>query len=281
MAALRRGLQELNWIENRSVAIISRFFAGDRTRARAQAAELVTLAPDVLLGNGTPALIALREVTDTLPIVFLSVVDPVGAGFVQSMSHPGGNITGFTPFEYALGGKWLELLKDVGPRISRVAVLRDPTLPGGPALFGVIQAVASSFRVQVTPVGVQNAAEIERAITGFANKTDGGLIVLPSAAAAVHRTLIIALAAKHRLPAVYPYRYFVADGGLVSYGLDLDDQMRRAGGYVGRILRGEKPTDLPVQAPTKYELVINLKTAKALGLTVPDTLLARADEVIE
>jgi len=216
-----------------------------------------------------------------VPIVFVVVVDPVGAGFVESLARPGGNATGFMQFEYGLAGKWLELLKQIVPSLTRVAVLRDPAIPTGPAQFGIIQAIAPSLRVEVTPVNMRNSAEVERTISTFASSGNGGLIVTSSVWASTLRGQIITLAARHKLPAVYYNRYFVAAGGLVSYGTDFIEQYRLAAGYVDRILKGEKPADLPVQAPTKYELVINLKTAKALGLTVPDTLLARADEVIE
>jgi putative ABC transport system substrate-binding protein len=223
----------------------------------------------------------LLQATQTIPIVFATVPDPVGAGFVESLARPGGNSTGFLAFEYGLSAKWLELLKQIAPGVTRAAVLRDAAVASGIGQFGAIQSVAPSFGVELSPVGVRDAAQIERAVTAFAHGSNGGLILTGSALAAIHRGLIITLAARHRLPAVYPGRFFVTDGGLVSYGPESVDQYRRAAGYVDRILKGEKPADLPVQAPVKYELVINLKTAKALGLAVPDTLLARADEVIE
>jgi putative ABC transport system substrate-binding protein len=258
-----------------------RWGAGDADRSRRYAAELVALAPDVILAVGSPAVAALQQATRTLPIVFVNVADPVGAGFVDSLAQPGGNLTGFIVYEYGISAKWLELLKAIAPELKRVAVLRDAAIAAGPAQFGVIQAAAPSFGVEVRPVGVRDADEIERAVTAFARFSNGGLIVTGSVLAAVHRKLIIALAARDRLPAVYPYRYFATSGGLISYGPDTTDPFRRAAGYVDRILKGEKPADLPVQAPTKYDLVINLKTAKALGLEIPDKLLALADEVIE
>jgi ABC-type uncharacterized transport system substrate-binding protein len=231
--------------------------------------------------TGTATTAPLLEATRTVPIVFVTVIDPVGAGFVASLARPGGNATGFTNYEYGTSGKWLELLKEIAPRVTRAAVLRDPAIASGIGQFGAIQALAPSLGMELSPVDIRDAAEIERAVTAFARALNGGLIVTGSAAAIVHRDLIATLAARHRLPAVYPGRYSVMAGGLISYGPDLVDQYRRAAGYVDRILRGEKPGDLPVQAPTKYELVVNLKTAKALGLDVPATVLARADEVIE
>jgi putative tryptophan/tyrosine transport system substrate-binding protein len=280
-AAFRRGMQEFGWLENRNLEIDYRFFGGDPKAARTYAAELLARSPDALMAHGSPALKALSETTRTLPIIFVSVVDPVGSGVVESLSKPGGNATGFTLFEYSIAGKWLELLKEIAPQVARVAVLRDTTGPGGPAQFGVLQALAPSFRVELVPVSVQDSRQIEEGVSALARKSDGGLVVLPSGPAANHRKLILTLAAQHSLPAIYPYSYFVADGGLITYGPDIVDQYRRAAAYVARILKGEKPADLPVQSPTKYELAINLKTAKALGLTVPPSLLARADEVIE
>jgi len=242
---------------------------------------LVALAPDVILSQSSGAIAPLLQATRTIPIVFTTVADPVGAGFVDSLARPGGNATGFTNFEYAIAGKWLELLKEIAPGVTRAAVLRETAIAAGPAQFGVIQSVASSLGVELRAIDIRDAAGIEQGITAFAQVSNGGVIVTGSPAAVVHRKLIAALAARHRLPAVYNSRYFVVDGGLISYGFVAVDQFRRAAQYVDRILKGEKPADLPVQAPTKYELVINLKTAKALGVTVPDTLLARADEVIE
>jgi putative ABC transport system substrate-binding protein len=242
---------------------------------------LVALAPDIILAHGDTAVGALLQVTRTVPVVFPVVGDPVGGGFVDSLAWPGGNVTGFMNFEYSISGKWLELLKEIAPGVTRVAVLRDSAIPTGPAQFGVIQAVSPSLRVEVIPVNVGNAGEIERVVAAFARSANGGLIVTGSNLVTLHRDLIITLAVRHKLPAVYYERFFVAAGGLVSYGPDFIDQYRRAAGYVDRILKGEKPADLPVQAPTKYETVLNLKTAKALGLAVPPSVLARADEVIE
>jgi putative tryptophan/tyrosine transport system substrate-binding protein len=281
VGAFLQALALLGWTIGRNVRIDTRWATTNAAEIRRHAAELVALAPDVILAHASPTLGPLLQATRTVPIVFAVVADPVGAGFVDSLARPGGNATGFTPFEYSLSGKWLELLKQIAPGVTRVAVLRDPTIPTGIGQFGVIQSVAPSLRVEVSPVNVRDAGEIERAIKAFASSLNGGLIVTGSALAEVHRDLIVALAARHKLPALYFNRFFVAAGGLVSYGSDLMDQYRRAAGYVDRILKGEKPADLPVQAPTKYELAINLKTARALGLEVPPTLLARADEVIE
>ena len=281
IAAFLEGLQRLGWIDGRNVRIDYRWALGQADAIRKQAAELAALAPDVILSSGTASLVPLMQATPTVPIVFVNVADPVGGGFVDSLARPGGNATGFMQFEYDLSGKWLELLKQIAPNVTRAAVLRDPALPSGIGQFAVIQSVAPSIKVEVRPVSVRDAAEIERAIAAFARSPNSGMIVTSSALTVRHRELIIALAARHKLPAVYYRRYFVATGGLISYGYDTVDQYRRAAGYVDRILKGEKPADLPVQAPTKYELVINLKTAKALGLDVPATVLARADEVIE
>jgi ABC-type uncharacterized transport system substrate-binding protein len=280
LAAFAQALQQLGWSEGHNLRIDTRW-AGANDIHR-HAAELAALAPDILLAaNGTATLAPLLQATRTVPIVFVNVIDPVGAGFVASLAQPGGNATGFTIYEYSMSGKWLELVKEIAPRVTRAAVLRDPALASGIGQFGAVQAIAPSLGVELSPVDVRDTREIERAVTAFARSSNGGLIVTATPLAAIHRDAIIALAARHRLPAVYPYRFFVAGGGLVSYGPDTVDQYRRAAGYVDRILKGEKPADLPVQAPTKYELVINLKTAKALGLTVPPSLLARADEVIE
>ena len=285
VAALKQGLQELGWTDGRNIQIETRFGGADAARIRAAAAELVALAPDVIVGQTTPVIRALRQATSSIPIIMAAVSDPVDQGFVSSLAHPGGNITGyvtgFSQFKYGLSGEWLELLKEVAPKVTRAAVIRDPTIAPGIGQFGAIQAVAPSLGLEVSPFNVRDAGEIERTITAFSRSSNGGLIVTGSALAVVHRELIIALAARNNLPAVYFERLFVARGGLVSYGPDLSDQFRRAAGYVDRILKGTKPADLPVQAPTKYELVINLKTAKALGLTIPRTLLARVDEVIE
>jgi putative ABC transport system substrate-binding protein len=281
VGAFQQGLALLGWTIGHNVRIDSRWATANIAEIRRHAAELVALAPDIILAHGDTAVGALLQVTRTVPIVFAVVADPVGAGFVNSLSRPGGNVTGFMNFEYSISGKWLELLKEIAPGVMRVAVLRDPAIPGGPAQFGVIQALSPSLRVEVIPVNVGDAGEIERAVADFARSANGGLIVPGSNLVTLHRDLIITLAVRHKLPAVYYGRFFVAAGGLVSYGPDFVDQYRRAAGYVDRILKGEKPADLPVQQPTKYALVINLKTAKALGLTVPPTLLASADEVIE
>jgi putative tryptophan/tyrosine transport system substrate-binding protein len=281
LAAFLQGLQPLGWADGRNVRIDTRWGAGDAERIRRYAAELVALAPDVILASGGSVAGPLLQVTHTVPIVFTQTPDPVGAGFVASLAQPGGNATGFTQVEYGMGAKWLELLKEIAPSVMRAAVLRDPAIPQGIGQFAVIQSVAPSFGVQLSPVSVRDAGEIERAVTAFARSPNGGLIVTASGLANVHRDLIITLAARHRLPAVYSTRLFVTGGGLLSYGADSIDPHRRAASYVDRILKGEKPADLPVQAPTKYELVINLNTAKALGLEVPATLLSTADEVIE
>ena len=280
IAAFRQGLQELGWTDGGNVQIDIRWAAGDVDLFRRYAAELVALAPNVILANGALALRPLQQLTRTVPIVFVNVPDPVGAGFVASLARPGGNSTGFTSFEYSLASKWLELLKEIAPRVTRAAVVRDPSNPGGIGEFAAIQGAAASSGVELSPVDIRYAAEIERAVAAFAHQSNSGLIVT-TAGSAAHFSLIIALAARHLLPAVYPFRYHVTAGGLISYGPNIVDQYRRASGYVDRILKGEKPAELPVQAPTKYELIINLKTAKALGLEVPSTLLARADEVIE
>jgi putative ABC transport system substrate-binding protein len=280
-AAFLQGLQQLGWTDGRNVRIDYRWAAGNAERFRSYAEELLALAPDVILASASPAVAALQQATRTVPIVFVLVIDPVGAGFVASLARPGGNTTGFTLFEYGVAGKWLELLKEIAPGVKRVAVLRDPAIAAGTGQLGAIQAVAPSFGVELSPVDVRDPAEIERAITTFARAPNGGMIVTGSPSQGVHRELIIALAAKHRLPAVHPFRYMAAGGGLITYGPDQVDQYRRATDYIDRILKGVKPAELPVQAPVKYELVINLKTAKALDLAVPPTLLARADDVIE
>jgi putative tryptophan/tyrosine transport system substrate-binding protein len=282
IGAFLQGLQELGWSDGRNVRIDIRWGAADAERMRKHAAELVALAPDVILAaGGTPTVSALQQITRTVPIVFVGVADPVGGGFVASLASPGGNTTGFTVYEYTISGKWLELLKEVAPRIQRAAILRDSATIAGGGQFGAIQSVAPSLGVEVSPVNVHDVHEIERAVTAFARSPNGGIIVTGSPLTTFHRDLIVTLVARKRLPAVYPYRFFVTGGGLISYGPDPTNQYRQAASYVDRILRGEKPADLPVQAPTKYELAINLKTAKALGLEIPPTLLARADEVIE
>jgi putative tryptophan/tyrosine transport system substrate-binding protein len=282
IAAFLQGLQQLGWTDGRNVQIDIRWATTNADDLRRHAAELAALAPDVIVAaTGTATTAPLLQATRTVPIVFVVVIDPVGAGFVTSLARPGGNATGFTIFEYGLSAKWLELLKEIAPGVSRVAVVRDPGVASGIGQFAVIQGAAPAFGVELRPIDVRDTTEIERAITAFARDSNGGLIVTASPVALRHRDLIFALAARHRLPAVYPNREYAAAGGLISYGPDLLDQYRRAAGYVDRILKGEKPSDLPVQAATKYELVISLKTAKALGLDMPPTLLARADEVIE
>ena len=281
LADFTQALRQLGWTDGGNIRIETRWAEGSASEIRKHAAELVALGPDVIFSTGTAGMGPLLQATRTVPIVFVNVADPVGAGFVESMARPGGNATGFVQFEYSLSGKWLELLKQIAPNVTRVAVLRDPAITSGIGQFAVIQSVAPSLGVDVTAINVREAAEIERAVTAFARSSNGGLILTSSALAAVHRDLIISLAAKHKLPAVYYRRYFASSGGLASYGPDIPAHFRRAAGYVDRILKGEKPADLPVQAPTKYETVINLKTAKALGITVPQTLLAHADEVIE
>jgi ABC-type uncharacterized transport system substrate-binding protein len=279
--AFVQGLQQLGWIDGRNLRIDTRWTRGDSNGIRKQVAELVALAPEVILAPGTLHIGALLQVTRTVPIVFVIVVDPVGAGYVETLARPGGNATGFLAYEYGISGKWLELLKQIAPGVKRAAVLRDPAITAGIGQFGAIQSAAPSLGLEVSPVDVRDRAEIERAVTSFARSPNGGLIATGSPSAVVHRDLIVTLASRHRLPAVYFERLFVTAGGLISYGPDFVDQYRRAAAYVDRILKGEKPADLPVQAPTKYELVINLKTAKALGIEIPPTLLARADEVIE
>jgi putative tryptophan/tyrosine transport system substrate-binding protein len=281
LTAFAQGLQHSGWIVGQNIRIEYRWGDGRADTMRKYAAELVALAPDVMLASSSAAVAPLLEATRTVPIVFAGIGDPVAAGYVESQARPGGNATGFTVYEYSIGGKWLELLKEVAPRVTRIAVLRDSTVAAGPGQFGAVQALAPSVGVDLRPIDVRDAGEIERAVTAFAESPNGGLVVFGSPGATIHRDLIIMLAAKHRLPAVYSARYFAIVGGLVSYGPDFLDQHRRAAGYVDRILKGEKPADLPVQAPTRFELVINLKTAKTLGLTVPDKLLAAADEVIE
>jgi putative ABC transport system substrate-binding protein len=280
--AFQQQLQQLGWAEGRNLRIHYRWTAAGDDELRRYAAELVALAPEVIMATGSPPLVALRKATRTVPIVFALVADPVGAGYVESLARPGGNATGFTAFEYTISAKWLELLREIAPGVTRVAVLREATNPGGIGQFVAIQSAASMLGVGLRPIdGGSDGGEIERAVAAFAREPNGGLIVTATPMANIHRELIIGLAARHRLPAVYGFRFHVERGGLIAYAPDQLDQYRRAAVYVDRILKGEKPADLPVQAPVKYELVINLKTAKALGLDVPPTLLARAEEVIE
>jgi putative ABC transport system substrate-binding protein len=281
IAAFLEGLQQLGWTDGRNVTIDYRWGAGDHERIRKFAQELVALAPDVILASGAITVVPLQQVSRTVPIVFGNVTDPVGQGVVANLARPGGNATGFTTFEYGISAKWLELLKQVAPRTTRAAVLRDPTLIPSMSQFAAIQSVAPSLGVELTPIDTRNAGEIERSLATFGREANSGLIVVTGTSAIIHRELIISLAARYRMPAVYPFRYYAMGGGLCSYGPDQDDAWRRAAGYVDRILKGEKPADLPVQPPTKYELVINLKAAKTLGIEIPPTLLARADEVIE
>jgi putative tryptophan/tyrosine transport system substrate-binding protein len=281
VAAFAQGLQQLGWVDGRNVHIDTRWGAGDASRFRTFAAELVALTPDVILAVGGTAVGALQQESRTVPIVFVQVSDPVNRGLIANLARPGGNATGFMQFEFSMAGKWLELLKQIAPNVTRAAVIRDPSQFSGVGELSAIQTVAPSLKIEVSPIDARDADEIERALTAFARGSNGGLIVTGSGSADRHRELIITLAARHRLPAVYNYRYYVSGGGLICYGPDRIDPYRRAAGYVDRILKGEKPADLPVQAPTKFETVINLKTAKALGLTIPQSLLATADEVIE
>jgi ABC-type uncharacterized transport system substrate-binding protein len=281
IAAFLQGLQELSWTVGRNIRIEYRWAAGNAERTHGYAAELVALAPEVILAAGALTVGPLQQVSRTIPIVFAGITDPVGAGFVANLARPGGNTTGFSNFEYGISGKWLELLKQIAPRTTRAGVFRDPTLIASISQFAAIQSVAPSLGIELTPIDTRGADEIERALGVFAREPNSGIIVVTGTSAIIRRGVIISLANQHRLPAVYPFRYYAADGGLLSYGPDTTDPYRRAASYVDRILKGEKPADLPVQAPTKYELVINLKTAKMLGLNIPDAVLARADEVIE
>jgi putative ABC transport system substrate-binding protein len=280
VTAFRQGLRDLGWTEGHNLQIEYRW-SGGVERIRTYAAELVALSPDVIVATATATVTPLQQLTHSVPIVFAGVVDPVGAGFVASLARPGGNITGFTLYEYGMSAKWLELLKQIVPGITRVAIVRDPTIASGIGQLGALQVAAPSFGVELTPIDVRDAKEVERAVEAFASEPNSGLIVVAGSLAAIHRDDIIALVARHRLPAVYSSRYYVTSGGLASYGPNSVDPYRRAAGYVDRILKGEKPAEMPVQAPTKFELVINLKTAKALGLAVPQSLLTTADEVIE
>ena len=281
VTAFAQGLQQLGWTANRNVRIDYRWGAGDADRIRQQAAELATLAPDAILTVGASTTAPMLRATRTVPVVFVAVVDPVGAGYVDSLARPGGNVTGFTNFEFSMGAKWLELLKEIAPSVTRVAVIRDPDLSIGAGQFSAVQTAAPSLGIEARPVNVRDPDEIERVIAAFARSGNGGLIVTGSGLAGIHRHVLVSLAARHNLPAVYFERYFVTAGGLSSYGTSVVEQHRTAAGYVDRVLKGEKPADLPVQAATRYELVINLKTAKTLGLTVPPSLIARADEAIE
>ena len=280
-SAFLQALQQLGWTDGRSIRIDTRWTAGDPARARKYAGELVALEPDVVLAEGTTVLGLLLQATRRVPIVFVQVTDPVGGGFVASLAQPAGNATGFTQFEYSMAGKWLELLKEISPRVTRAAILRNPTITSGVGQFGAIQSVAPSLGVELRPIDVRDVNAIESGVAAFAGISNAGLVVTSGGQQNLHRELIITLATRHKLPAVYPNRSFVAAGGLMSYGPNLLDLYRRAAGYVDRILKGEKPADPPVQAPTKFDLVINLKTAKALSLTVPPSLLARADEAVE
>jgi putative tryptophan/tyrosine transport system substrate-binding protein len=279
-AILAQTLQQLGWAVGRDLKFEIRQVGGDLDRIRRYAAELIALVPDVIVSVGSVALAPVQQATRTIPIVFVNVPDPVGAGFVQSMARPGGSITGFSNFEYSMSGKWAELLKQIAPRVTRAVVFRDPMSAAGIGQFAAVRSVAQSLNIELTPLDVRDTAEIERAVKEFAQVSNGGMIITTGGTAA-RRKLIISLAARYKLPSVYPYRYYAVDGGLITYGPNTHDPVQRAAGYVDRILKGEKPADLPVQAPTKYELVINLKTVKAMGLNVPETLLARADEVIE
>jgi putative tryptophan/tyrosine transport system substrate-binding protein len=281
LSAFRSGMRELGWFEDRNIHLDIRFAAGDDELARTFAKELVGSAPDVILGNGGGVVTALQRETKIIPIVFAQVVDPVNSGFVNSLAHPGGNITGFVSFDYGMGAKWLEILKQILPSLNRVGVVRDPSTVGSAGMLGAIQAVASTFGVELIPLNNSVAANIAQQIDAFSREGSAGLIVVSNPTATVHREQIISLAAKYHLPAIYPYQYFPKSGGLISYGVDNLDLWRRSAGYVDRILKGEKPNDLPVQQPTKFDLVINMKTATALGVTVPPSLLATADEVIE
>ena len=281
LAAFHQGLQQLGWTIGRNIRIEYRLGLGDSEELRRRASELVALAPDAVLVTGTNTLSAFLQVSRSVPIVFVNVTDPVGAGMVASLARPGGNATGFTQFEYGMSGKWLELLKQIAPEVKRVAVLRDPSTTTGIAQLAALYSVAPSLNMVISPLDVRDAGDIDRSVSEFARSANGGLVLTAGAAGIGHRELIIALAARHRLPAIYPYQLFAVSGGLMSYGTDTADPNRRAAGYVDRILKGEKPADLPVQQPNKFDLVINLTTAKALGLTVPPALLARAAEVIE
>ena len=280
IAVFKQSLQQLGWVVGQNLKIEIRQIGADVDRLRSNAVELVALAPDVIVTIGSVAIAPLQQATRTIPIVFVNASDPVGAGFVQSMAHPGGNITGFSNFEYSMSGKWAELLKQIAPNVTRALVVRDPSSAAGIGQFAVIRSVAQSLGVELTPVDVRDNDEIEQRAAAFASSSNGGMIVTAGGTGA-RRRLIISLASRYKLPSVYPYRYYAVDGGLVTYGPNTLDPVRRAAGYVDRILKGERPADMPVQAPTTYDLIINLKTAKTLGLAIPQSLLARADEVIE
>jgi putative tryptophan/tyrosine transport system substrate-binding protein len=281
VTAFRQGLQELGWVEGRNARFDTRWTGGDPTRMRRLAAELVSLSPDIIMNGGLPTLVAMQQETHTIPIVFAQVLDPVGAGFVESLAHPGGNITGFLSFEYTMASKWLETLKFMAPGLVRVGAVRDLASPSEMGMLGAIQAVIPMFATQFIAVGGRDAADFERGIEQFAREPNGGLIILPSPNTLVHRRSIMALAARYRLPAIYPYGFFAREGGLISYGIVPSDNFRRAAGYVDRILKGANPAELPIQIPTKFELVLNIKTAKSLGLEIPQKLLVTADELIE
>jgi putative ABC transport system substrate-binding protein len=281
VAALRQGLKELGWIEGRNIHIEDRWTGSDLQRTRTLVAEVVALNPDLILAHSPPITSALRQMTQTMPIVFVQVTDPVGTGLVASLARPGGNITGFTTFEFAMGSKWLDLLKEIAPFVTRVAVMQFAKSPTWPGQLRAVQEQAQSVGVDIVPVGVESIADIEREVPESARVSNTGLIVMPDSLTLIHRKRIVALAERYRMPAIYPFRYFVDDGGLISYGIDLIEVWRRSATYIDRILKGSVPADLPVQQPTKFELVVNLQTAKALGVSVPPTLLARADEVIE
>jgi putative ABC transport system substrate-binding protein len=281
LATFLHSLEELGWRNGRNARIEIRWGAGDPDRLRKHAADLVALAPDVILASASPSVAPLQRATRVIPIVFANVIDPIGAGFVESLARPGGNMTGFTLFDYAFSGKWIELLKQIVPSMSKAAIIRDAALPAGTGQLGALQSAASPFGVELMPVGASDAEEITRGVEAFARSAKGGMVVTLSPSAAAHRDLIIALALRHGVPTIYPLRFFATRGGLVAYGPDPVHQYQRAAGYVARILNGEKPAALPVQNPTRFELVVNLKTAKSLGLSIPDSILLRADEVIE
>lgn len=281
VAAFRQGLNDLGWIEGGNLQIEYRWTGNDPERTQRCVSELVMLAPEAILSHSPPATSALSKATQSIPIVFVQITDPVGAGLVANLAHPGANVTGFTTFEFSMGTKWLDLLKGIFPKLARVAVMQNEKSPTWSGQLQAVEAVAPSFGIQIIPAGVENAADIERSIAEIGSEKNGGLMIMPDSITLIHRKLIVSLAERYHLPAIYPFRYFPEDGGLISYGIDLADVWRRGAGYIDRILKGSAAGDLPVQQPTKFELVINLKTAKALGLEIPPTLLARADEMIE